>query len=125
MKILTYVEVAQYFMPNPSITKADLNPAVRDCIQAEERCKGYLLDLSDIQTKRYGSPFWDITGFRRRTHEYGWRIKGLILSTNGVVLYKLSSGDPEISNRRMQYKPLGPLQELDSAVAGAAIRAVQ
>ena len=124
VKIMTYVEVAQYFMPNPSFTKADLNPSVRDCIQAEERCKGYLVDLSDIQTKRYGSAILDITGFKRRTHEYGWRFKGVILTTNGVVLYKLASGDPEVSTKRVHIKPLGPLQELDSAVGGAMMKAV-
>jgi len=122
VKILTYVEVTEYFMPNPAITKADLNPAVRDCIEAKELSQAYLVELKDIRTRRYGNLILDMFGFKRRTHESGWRFKGLILATNNIVVYKLSSGDPAISTQKKQVKPLGPIQELDGALAGAAVK---
>jgi len=120
VKVLTYVEVIQHFMPNPAITKEDLHPAVRECIEAQENGHAYLVDLAEIRTKRYGNAFLDVFGFKRRTHETGWRFNGLILTTNGTVVYKLSSGEPSISNFEKRVKPLGPLQELDSAAASAA-----
>lgn len=122
VKILTYVEVMQYFMPNPAITKADLNPSVRACIEAQEHGQALVVELSDIRTRRHGNLLLDVLGFKRRTHETGWRFKGVILTTNNMVVYKLSSGDPAISNRQKRIKPLGPLQELDSSIVSAAER---
>jgi hypothetical protein len=52
-------------------------------------------------------------GVLNKTHETGWQFKGLILIKDGVVIYKLSSGEPQISRNGKQVKPLGPLQELD------------
>jgi hypothetical protein len=120
VKILTYVEVMQYFMPNQAITKADLNPSVRACIEAQEHGQALVVELSDIRTRRHGNLFLDVLGFKRRTHETGWRFKGVILTTNNTVVYKLSSGDPAVSSRQKRIKPLGPLQELDSSVMGIA-----
>jgi hypothetical protein len=123
VKLLTYVEVMQYFMPNQAITKADLNPSVRACIEAQERGQALVVELSDLRTKRHGNLLLDVLGFKRRTHETGWRFKGVILTTNNTVVYKLSSGDPTISNRQKRIKPLGPLQELDSSVMSLAEQA--
>jgi hypothetical protein len=122
MKLLTYVEVTKHFMPNPAITKEDLHPAVRDCIDARENGHAYQIDLSDLRSNRYGNTFLDVLGFKRRTHETGWRFNGLILTTNGVVVYKLTSGEPVVSTDLKRVKPLGPLQELDSAALGAISR---
>lgn len=119
VKMLTYVQVIQFFMPNPGITKADLHPAVLECIEAQENGHAYLVELSDIRTKRYGSVILDIFGFKRRTVETGWRFSGLILMTDGLVVYKLTSGEPSVSNYQKRVKPLGPLQDLDAAAAGA------
>ncbi|HEU5070542.1 MAG TPA: hypothetical protein VFV96_09030 [Verrucomicrobiae bacterium] len=122
IKVLTYVEVIQHFMPNPGITKADLDPAVLACIEARDQGRAYLIELSDIKSKRYGSVLLDIFGFKRRTHVTGWRFNGLILLTDHLVVYKLASGEPDVSTDEQRIKPLGPLQELDAALAGAASR---
>jgi len=122
VKTLTYVDVMRYFMPNPAITKADLHPSVYECIDAKERGHAYQIELSNIRTKRYGNAFLDIFGFKRRTHETGWRFSGLILTTNGVVVYKLAAGEPVVSTDSERIRPLGPLQELDAVVIGVAGR---
>jgi hypothetical protein len=120
VKVLTYVEVMQHFMPNPAITKADLNPAVRACIEAQEHGNAFVVELSDIKSQRHGNLILDIFGFKRRTHESGWRFKGMILTTNHTVVYKLSSGDPAVSTEQKRIKPLGPVQEVESTVSTAA-----
>jgi len=113
VKILTYVDLIQIFMPNPSITEQDLPLGVRECIDARGNGLAYAVDLNNLGSKRYGNLFLDIFGFRRKTHQTGWDFKGLILVKDGVVVYKLSSGEPQISRNEKQVKPLGPLQELD------------
>jgi len=98
VRILNYMDLIQRFIPNASITIADLPEPVRDCIDAKENCRAYELDLSDIRTKRHGNTFLDVFGFKRQTHEYGWRFNGLVLILDGQVVYKISEGEPTISN---------------------------
>jgi hypothetical protein len=116
VQLLTYVDIIQTFMPNPGIRLEDLPAGVRECIAAQEHGKAYLVELQDIRDKRHGNLFLDIFGFKRTTHESGWRFKGLILLKDGLVVYKLSSGEPLISREDKKLKPLGPLQELDTSV---------
>ena len=119
VKILTYVDIVKTFMPNPAIRLEDLPAAVRACIEAKENSRAYLVELRDIQDKRHGNLFLDVFGFVRRTHQSGWDFKGLILIKDDLVMYKLSSGEPQISREDSKTKPLGPLQELDANVMGA------
>jgi hypothetical protein len=123
VKILTYVDIIQTFMPNPAIRRQDLPEAVRECIKAKDKSRAYLVELEDIQNKRHGNLFLDIFGFDRKTHVSGWRFKGLILINGDVVVYKLSSGEPRVAREEKQVKPLGPLQELDGLVEHTAVNA--
>lgn len=118
VKVLTYLDIIQRFMPNQAITQDDLDPNVRACIQARETAGAWEIEISDIQTKRYGNAFLDVTGFVKRTHEFGWRYKVLLLINNGTVVYKLASGEPRIDRHEKRVRPLGPLQELDNVLVG-------
>ena len=118
VKILTYVDIVQMFLPNAGIRKADLPEAVRACIDAKEKSRAYLVELHDTKEKRHGNLFLDIFGFARRTHTSGWEFKGLILIQDDLVVYKLSSGEPQLSREDNKIKPLGPLQEIDNVLSG-------
>jgi hypothetical protein len=96
---------------------------VRECIAAKEKSFAYLVEPQDIRDKRHDNLFLDIFGFKRQTHESGWRFKGLILINEDLVVYKLSSGEPRVAREENKTKPLGPLQELDSVIAHPAINA--
>src|SRR5260221_2224768 len=120
VKILTYVDIIQTFMPSPVIKLKDLPDGVRECIEARENSHAYLVQLHDLKEKRHGNLFLDIFGFKRYTHTSGWEFKGLILIHGDLVVYKLSSGDPKISRDDNRVKPLGPLQELDFSPSSAA-----
>ncbi|MDD5138845.1 MAG: hypothetical protein PHY43_01130 [Verrucomicrobiales bacterium] len=120
VKILTYVDIIQTFLPNAAIHKEDLPGAVRACIEAKEKSRAYLVELHVTKDKRHGCLFLDIFGFKRQTHTSGWEFKGLILIKDDLVVYKLSSGDPRISRDENKVKPLGPLQEIDSIITGPA-----
>jgi len=119
VKILSYVDIVQTFMSNPAIHTKDLPDPVRACIAAKENSQAYLVELRDIRDRRHGNLFLDVFGFKRRTHESGWEFKGLILIKGNVVMYKLASGEPQISREDTKTKPLGPLQELDGSFSAA------
>src|SRR5258707_9892094 len=55
MKILTYLDIIQRFLPNQSVTKSDLAPDVRYCLEARDRCRGYELTLDSVHQKRCGN----------------------------------------------------------------------
>jgi hypothetical protein len=120
VKILTYLDLIQRFMPNPSITKEDLDAEVRACIEAREKSQAWEIELSEIKTRRFGNVLLDMTGFIKKTHETGWRFNGLLLIREGRVVYKLSSGQPSVDRNERKIKPLGPLQEIDSVLTGFA-----
>ena len=117
IKILTYVDLIQRFMPNPGIRLEDLHPAVRACIDSKERSRAFEIILKNDNKKRHGNLFFDILGFKRQTHETGWEFDGLVLIDDGTVVYKLSSGQPLISKEDKEIRPLGPLQELEGSFA--------
>jgi len=119
VKILTYVDIIQTFLPTPAIRQQDLPDGVRECIKAKENSRAYLVDLRVLTDQRHGNLFLDIFGFKRLTHISGWEFKGLILLKGDLVVYKLSSGEPRVSRDDNQVKPLGPLQEIDAPVSRA------
>jgi hypothetical protein len=116
IKILNYLDIIARFIPNSSITKEDLHPDVRRCIELKEGCMGYELDLDIIRKKRFGNLVLDMTGFTKETQIYGWDYKALLLIKDGVVVYKLRSGRPSIDKIERKIKPLGPVQEIDKLI---------
>ena len=114
---LTYLDIMQRFLPNPSITKADLDANVREVIECKEACQAFEIDLEILNNHRYGSLPLDVFGFKKKTQIQGWRFKGLILLKDNVVTYKLISGEPNIDKFEKKVKPLGPLQELDGLIS--------
>ena len=116
VEILTYLDIIQRFIPNSSITKDDLHPDVRTCIEAKDACMGYELDLDITRKKRFGNLGMDVLGFKKKTQVYGWNYKALLLIKDGVVVYKLRSGQPLVDRIERKSKPLGPLQELDNFI---------
>lgn len=114
VKILTYLDLIQRFIPNASITLNDLQPDVRSCIESKDCCHAYELELDLTDNKRYGNLMLDIFGFNRKTKTTGWTFKALIIVKDDVVAYKLRSGQPNVDRLEKKTKPLGPLQELDN-----------
>lgn len=120
IKIMPYVDVVPIFMPNPNIHLADLPVGVRVYVQAKQGNQAYLVELENLNDKRHGNLLLDVFGFKRRTHQSGWQFKGLILIKDNMVVYTLSSGEPDISREDTSVRPLGPFQEVDTSI-GAII----
>ena len=119
IRILTYLDLIQRFIPNASITLNDLQPDVRACIESKDCCHAYEMDLELTDNKRYGNLALDIFGFNRRSKTSGWTFKALIIVKDDIVAYKLRSGEPNVDRLEQKTKPLGPLQELDNILLKA------
>lgn len=120
IKIMPFVDVVPLFMPNPNIRLDDLPIGVRVYVTAKQNNNAYLVELENVREKRHGSLILDIFGFKRQTHQSGWRFKGIILIKGEKVVYTLASGEPDISTDDDKIKPLGPFQEMDGC-AGSII----
>ena len=120
IKIMPYVDIVPIFMPNPNIHMNDLPIGVRVYVEAKKNSLAYYVEMEDVHEKRHGNILLDIFGFKRRTHQSGWRFKGIILLKDNVVVYTLSSGEPDISREDTSTKPLGPFQDMSDALMHAA-----
>ena len=118
VKILTYLEIQNRFLSNPSIRKEDLPESIRESLDAKDRTYAYELDLNVVQTKRHGNLFLDMTGFRKKTQETGWSFRALIVVKDEMVVYKLCSGEPHVQRYLGTKKPLGPLQDVEGLLLG-------
>ena len=116
--ILNYSDVLRRFLVNPSVTLADLDQGVRECISAKIDCHGFEVSQKSVRKHRNGSFWLDFLGFRKETHTAGWRFNGLLLLIDGVVIYKLTGGQPAILEREESRTPLGPVQAVGDKLFG-------
>lgn len=108
--LLNYSDVLRRFIPSPATDTRDLDPGVQDCIGAKSACTGLEVDQKALKRTRYGNFWADFLNFKRKTDIVGWRFNGVILIKNGLVVYKLTGGQPSIHEHEEQKNPLGPLQ---------------
>jgi hypothetical protein len=116
--ILNYSDILARFLPNPSLSLADLDGGVRDCVAAKTGCRGYTLNHKLTVKNREGNFFADILGFRRETLITGWAFSGLILVKGDVVVYKLTGGQPQIQEYEHVSSPLGPVMGIGQKLFG-------
>jgi hypothetical protein len=116
--ILNYSDILRRFLPSPSINSHDLDAGVQECIAAKSACEGYEISQQTITRKRYGNFLADLLNFHRKTDVSGWSFNGVLLIKDGVVIYKLTGGQPAIHQFEENVNPLGPFQS-GTAVTGA------
>lgn len=109
---LNYLDIIHRFMPNQAIRIEDLDPAIQSCFKMKESCTGYKVTPEMIVHERYGSLFLDIFNFNRKTRISGWRFEALFVMIDNLVVYKLSSGQPNVLRDESKRNPLGPLQDI-------------
>jgi hypothetical protein len=114
MRVVPRYEIVQRFMVNSTVTLADLDDGVRQCLEAREACTGWEINQQAMQKKRTGNPALDMLRVRRETQNSGWRFSGLLLMKDGVVVYKLTSGQPGILEIANNEDNLAPLQLVGS-----------
>jgi hypothetical protein len=111
-------EVRQKFIVNQYVTLDDLDEGVRACVTAGQNCVGWNIDQTSTQTRRTGNVALDLLKMKRETETQGWRFTGLLLIRDGVVVYKLTGGQPLIRQVVNSDDALGPLQMVGSKLNG-------
>jgi uncharacterized protein YceK len=112
--VLPRHELLQRFIVNQSIAMSDLDEGVRECLEAREHCRALEVNQTATQKKRTGNAALDMAKVYRETHTSGWRFCGLVLVKDGVVIYKLTSGQPSIHEIAEEHDTLAPLQTLSA-----------
>ena len=110
IKILTYLDIMNIFMPNPSISKETLDKGIQWCIEAKLGCMAYRFEPQVLKSRRYGNFLLDLFNFKRKSRETGWKFSAIVVLVNNPVVYKLWSGNPAIDEAKETTNPLGPLQ---------------
>jgi hypothetical protein len=116
--ILNYSDVLRRFMLNQSVTLSDLDRGVQECVMAKTVCRGLEINQRLVKKHRNGSFWLDLLGFKRETHTEGWRFNALVLLKDGVVVYKLTGGQPVIQESEHTQNPLGPVQSIGNKLTG-------
>jgi hypothetical protein len=116
--ILNYSEVLRRFMLNQSVTLSDLDDGVQECVKAKTVCRGYEINQRLVKKHRNGSFWLDVLGFKRETHTEGFRFNALVLLKDGIVVYKLTGGQPVIQESEHTQNPLGPVQSIGNKLTG-------
>jgi hypothetical protein len=122
VEILSYLGVIEKFMPRDSIKFDELDPAVRNCIEARGGCSAYVFRLANMHRERTGNWLLDVLGFKRTTMTQGWSAEVMLLVQDERVVYKVISGRPHIQDFDDNVQPLGPLQDLGGTVLHTASR---
>jgi hypothetical protein len=110
VEILTYLDVSKMFLHNDAIELSSLPDGVLRCLEAKEGCNAYQFNIEVINEERYGNFWADVFDFRKKVHHTGWSFETILIMSDGVVVYKLHKGKPNIDKKVVEKQPLGPLQ---------------
>lgn len=121
VRILSYLDILQKFIPNNAVRREDLPPSVRKCLEGRETCVAYEATPGENKKKRVGNVVLDLLSFKRRTLETGWNFKALIVIDHDIVVYKIWSGVPIIDQEKIRKNPLGPLQGSGGSLVKEAV----
>jgi hypothetical protein len=116
--ILNYSDIVRRFLPNSSVSMADLDGAVKSCIDAKTACVGYEINQKIVSKNREGDVTLDLLGFHRETETTGWKFNGLVLVKRGTAIYTLTGGQPQIKEHEENTSVLGPVQGLSQKFFG-------
>jgi len=116
--ILNYSDVLRRFMLNQSVTLSDLDHGVQQCVMAKTVCRGLEINQRLVRKHRNGNFWLDVFGFKRETHTEGFRFNALVLLKDGIVVYKLTGGQPVIQESEHTQNPLGPVQSIGNKLTG-------
>ena len=120
VSLVSYPEIVMRLTPHPGVPISLLDSGVRQCIDIQMACRGYVFRFEREDRKRDGNFFSDFFNVSRTTHLTGWRFEALIVVSDDVVLFRNYSGQARIERVDRQSNPLGPFQPAGEG-AGAAM----
>jgi hypothetical protein len=118
--VLHFADVLQRFAAATLIRPEDVDPGIRDCLQAGKRCSGYAVKVEKLRRERVGNFWLDSLSFKRETVTTGWRIEALLVFVDDALVYQLIGGHPVVDEVEVRRNPLGPLQAWGDATLRVA-----
>lgn len=114
--LIPYPEIVARLAPYPGVPVEKLDPGIRQCIEAQSACRGYLFHFERQDRRREGSFWLDFLNIRRTTYVTGWWFDALIVVSDGTVLFRNFGGQASTDRVERQVNPLGPLQPSGEAL---------
>jgi hypothetical protein len=115
VSVLNYSDVLTRFAPS-AVRDAYIEPGIRECLEAQAKCRAFSLSQQHLRRDRVGNFFLDFINFHRHTEITGWRFEAVIVLVDDHVVHKVWSGQREIREVEDQRNPLGPLQDQSAIV---------
>ena len=115
-----YPDIIGRLVPHPGVPLQDLDPGIRQCIQAQQRCQAWLFHFERQDRRREGSFWLDFCNLRRVTNIKGWWIDVMVVAADGVVVFRNTAGQPNTDRIDRDTNPLGPFQPAGEG-AGAVL----
>jgi hypothetical protein len=108
--IIPYPDIVARLAPYPGVPVDRLESGIRECIEAQSACRGYLFHFEHQSRRREGSFWLDFLNLRRHTQVQGWWFEALVVTADGTVLFRNYGGQASTDKLEKQVNPLGPLQ---------------
>lgn len=120
--LVPYPEIVVRLTPHPSVPISALDSGIRQCIDIQTACRGYLFRFEREDRKREGSFWLDFFNLSRTTNVTGWRFETLIVVSDDLVLFRNYSGQARVDRVEKQTNPLGPFQPAGEGTGRSLVR---
>ena len=110
--LLSNADVLRRVAANGAVDVRMFDNKLQACLTKRVDCVGYEVEQTMMNKKRVGNFFADFLTFDQQTEMTGWNFRAIFVIQDGVVIYKLWSGKPQIKEMARNRRPLGPLQNL-------------
>ena len=118
--LVSYPEIVVRLTPHPGVPISKLDAGIRQCIDIQMACRGYVFRFDREDRRREGNFWLDFFNVSRTTHLTGWRFEALIVVSDDTVLFRNYSGQARTEKTETQTNPLGPFQPAGEG-AGASL----
>jgi hypothetical protein len=120
--LIAYPEIIGRLAPNPGIPLEKLDIGIRQCIEAQSACRGYLFHFEQQDRKRQGGFWLDFLNVKRTTAVTGWWFEALVVLADDKVLFRNFAGQAHTDRLEKQFNPLGPLQPAGEGAGAILMR---
>ena len=116
VEVLSHADLLRRLEAVAAFDTAALDPAIKGCVAARQKCYAYHLQQTLMKRDRVGNFWLDMLNFKKITDVTGWQFDALVIISNELVVYKTWSGKPNIHEVEQERHPLGPLQGIGSSL---------
>lgn len=122
MTLIPYPEIVARLTPHPNVPLLKLDAGIRECVNAQSACRGYLFRFERQERRREGNFWLDFFNLRRTTYVSGWWFEALIVVSDDIVLFRNFAGQAHTDRVERQTNPLGPFQPAGEGAGALLLR---